>query len=187
MKKSRMTALMVAIVLAISTVVGCGAKENQKEVIKKSITEELDSVKNLDEKFMEDCIEAAGASELEAMGIDPEEFVKTYLSDFDYTVGDITVEDEKATVNVTLKCKDFTAYAGELEKAATEMLTDMEEMGNLSKEEVKKKMAAIILDSMSGLEVKETEPIAVEYELVDGKWVVSSDSEQKITNSLFSM
>ena len=63
----------------------------------------------------------------------------------------------------------------------------MEEMGNLSKEEVKKKMAAIILDSMSGLEVKETEPIAVEYELVDGKWVVSSDSEQKITNALFSM
>lgn len=187
MKKSRITALMAAVVLVISTVVGCGAKENQEEAIRKSITEELDSVKNLDEKFMEDCIEAAGASELEAMGIDPEEFVKTYLSDFDYTVGDVTVEDEKATVSVTLKCKDFTAYAEELEKAATEMLTDMEEMGNLSKEEVKKKTAAIILGSMSELEVKETEPITVEYELVDDKWVVSSDSEQEIANALFSM
>ncbi|MDE6957809.1 MAG: hypothetical protein K2O96_06900 [Lachnospiraceae bacterium] len=186
-KRVRIAALIMVFVLSANVAAGCSAKENHEDIIKKSIIEELDSVKNMDEKFLNECVEAAGADELEAFGVEPKEFVKVYLEDFDYMLGDIIVEGEKATVKVTLKCKDFIAYGKELEKAVAEMFSDSgkEKLAGMSEEDLREKLSTLILDSMANLETKETEPIQVDYELIDDKWVSTLESEQRITNVLF--
>lgn len=185
--KKRMRFAALLLVLSVNAAVGCGTKEKHEEIIKKSIIEELDSVKNMDEKFLDECVEAAGADELEAFGVEPEEFVKACLADFDYTLGDITVEGEKASASVTLKCKDFEAFEKELEKAAEEMLMASagEELMEMSEEEMREKLSALILDAMSNMEAKETEAIPVDYELVGDKWTPTPESEQRITDALF--
>ena len=102
--KGALLALAVALAATMLTgLVACGG-ESAEDVIRKGVTEELESIKNLDQAALDEIMAGAGAANagLEEYGIDMEEFCRTWLDGFDYSVDNVTVDGENATATATI-------------------------------------------------------------------------------------
>lgn len=183
-RKLRLASILTVIMLAAGMLAGCGG--NDEEVIKKGITDELESIKNLDEEVLDELQVDSLTSQMEPMGIDGKEFMKEYLSGFDYEIGEVKVDGKKATASVTLKCRSFKDYNAALGKASEELTKDVEALAELSEDELNKKIGGIIMDTVSEAEVKETDPIEISYELTDNTWTPAADTEQNISKAMLS-
>lgn len=186
-KVSRIIAVGLSFILTAGIVTGCGEKVSDEELIREAITEELDSIKNLEDETLEEMGVEDLAEQLEPMGVDGEEFMKTYLDGFDYTVGDIKVDGEKATASITLKIKSFNSINTEMQNVSADMLGDADELAEMSEDELMVKMGEVIMGIIEKTELKETEPIEISYELKDKVWTATTESEQNITNAMLSI
>lgn len=184
-KQVRVISILLLMLLTISTIVGCSSKEKDEELIRTALTEELDSIKNLDEDFMKELEQGVGIEELGEMGIDASEFMGEYLKGFDYTIEDVTVEDKTAVANIVLKCKSYKEYQKRLEEVSESMFADTEALAQMTEEELQAKIGEILLTAISEVEVKETETISIDYELVDDTWTATDEAETKIASALF--
>lgn len=183
-KQVRAISILLLMLLTIITIVGCSSKEKDEELIRTALTEELDSIKNQDEDFMKELEQSADIKELGEMGIDANEFMSEYLKGFDYSIEDVTVEDKTAVANVVLKCRSFQEYQTRLEEATNNMIADAEALAEMTEEELQAKIGEILITTISEVEVKETETISVDYELVGDTWTATEESEEKIANAL---
>ena len=113
--------------------------------------------------------------------------MKTYLDGFDYTVGDIKVDGEKATASITLKIKSFNSINTEMQNVSADMLGSADELAEMSEDELMVKMGEVIMGIIEKTELKETEPIEISYELKDKVWTATTESEQNITNAMLSI
>lgn len=186
-KVSRIIAVGLSLILTAGIVTGCGEKVSDEELIREAITEELDSIKNLEDETLEEMGVEDLAEQLEPMGVDGEEFMKTYLDGFDYTVGDIKVDGEKATASITLKIKSFNSINTEMQNVSADMLGSADELAEMSEDELMVKMGEVIMGIIEKTELKETEPIEISYELKDKVWTATTESEQNITNAMLSI
>lgn len=186
-KVSRIIAMGLSLILMAGIVTGCGEKVSDEELIREAITEELDSIKNLEDETLEEMGVEDLAEQLEPMGVDGEEFMKTYLDGFDYTVGDIKVDGEKATASITLKIKSFNSINTEMQNVSADMLGSADELAEMSEDELMVKMGEVIMGIIEKTELKETEPIEISYELKDKVWTATTESEQNITNAMLSI
>lgn len=184
-KKFRHSVLVLVAALAVSSVVGCTSKEKDEETIRTAITDELDSIKNQDEDLMQEYEQSLGDAGLEDIGVDVGQFLSVYLNGFDYRIEEINVEEEKASASVVLKCKRFSEYGGQFEEAAQSLLEDTEALSQLSEEELRTKVGELAMEALSELELKETDPITVEYELVDNVWTPTEESQDAVANAMF--
>lgn len=182
----RILAAVMLVALSVGLLVGCGEKVSDEEVIKEGITEELESIKSLDDEVLDELSVESMAAELEPLGIDGKEFMKAYLEGFDYTIGDINVEDDTATVEITLKCKSFNDYNTALQNAANELTGDVEALASMSEDELNKKLGEVIMQTIGEIEVKETDPITLTYKLDDNTWTPEEDAETLISNAMLS-
>lgn len=111
---------VVALVLAAG-LVACGGKSNE-EVIREGVTQEFESIKNLDDATLDEILGGfTESADLSEYGIDNAEFCKSWLSGFDYTVDDVVVDGDNATVTVSVTIKS-------LEEALTNWQSKMEEL-----------------------------------------------------------
>lgn len=67
------------LVFTLGVMAGCNSGPSDEEVIRKSLTEELDQIKNMDDAFMTEMATDMDVDELATYGIDGVEFMKTYL------------------------------------------------------------------------------------------------------------
>ncbi|MCL1797505.1 MAG: hypothetical protein FWG24_04255 [Eggerthellaceae bacterium] len=108
-KAARRIALVgvLAIAMALSmALTSCSSLA--EEVIRQAITEEFDSIKNFEGAAVDDMVtEFSKGSDLALMGIDDREFVQAWLAGFDYSIEDVTVEGDIATVKATLVRKSL--------------------------------------------------------------------------------
>lgn len=186
-KMLRIIAMGLSLILMAGIVTGCGEKVSDEELIREAIVEELDGIKNLEDETLEEMGVEDLAAQLEPMGIDGEEFMKTYLDGFDYTVGDIKVDGEKATASITLKIKSFNSINTEMQNVSADMLGDADELAEMSEDELMVKMGEVIMGIIEKTELKETDPIEISYELKDKVWTATTGSEQNITNAMLSI
>ena len=97
----RLVALVFAAVLALGmfAVAGCSSS-NDEQVIRDGITKELDIFKNPTQEALQpylDKMDSSQIQQLEALGVDIVEFLQHALGKFDYEIGDITIDGDKAT------------------------------------------------------------------------------------------
>ena len=102
----RLVALVFAAVLALGmfAVAGCSSN-NDEQVIRDGIAKELDVFKNPTQEALQpymDQLDSTQMQQLEAYGIDLVEFLQHALGKFDYEIGDITVDGDKATAALTV-------------------------------------------------------------------------------------
>ncbi|MDO4533307.1 MAG: hypothetical protein Q4C36_06250 [Coriobacteriia bacterium] len=102
----RLIALVFAAVLALGmfAVAGCSSN-NDEQVIRDGIAKELDVFKNPTKEALQpymDQLDSGQMAQLEAYGIDLVEFLQHALGKFDYEIGDITVDGDKATAALTV-------------------------------------------------------------------------------------
>ena len=86
---------------------GCSGGASDEEAIRASLASELDSIKNIDDAFVNEFSESIDMSQLSVYGIDGVEFMKSYLSGFDYAIDSINVDGDSATAQITLTCKSY--------------------------------------------------------------------------------
>lgn len=115
--KFAVIAAIVGILLAIG-LVGCGdsGDAESKAAIADGVTDGLEQLKSGSGEAVDlakETLNSYVGSQLEDMGISDDELVSTYLHDFDYEVGDVTMTGSSATVHVTLTCRSVADIAKE--------------------------------------------------------------------------
>jgi len=191
MKFSKMLAVCaMSVALAFSAAVVTGCAQSDEDVIRDGVKAELDSIKNLDDEFLNMLAADTGSDEFAAYGIDTTEFMKSYLDGFDYKIDSITVNGESADVVVTLTCKSFSNYMQQVDADANayaqELVSDPDKVEGMTEEEINAAIGQIIIDALAKVEVAQTSPITVTYEKVDGNWQGAANTEDIVANALLS-
>lgn len=115
--KFAVVAAIVGILLAIG-LVGCGdsGDAESKAAIADGVTDGLEQLKSGSGEAVDlakETLDSYVGGQLEDMGISDDELISTYLQDFDYEVGDVTMTGSSATVHVTLTCRSVADIAKE--------------------------------------------------------------------------
>lgn len=180
------SALVAALVLCLclAPLSGCSNQQDDAEIIRQSLTTELDSIKNLDDAFVNEFSESINMSQLSMYGIDGVEFMRSYLTGFDYTIDSINVDGDTATANITLTCKSYTGYQQALKDAVDKITENPDELAGLSNDDINKKIGEIVTGSLDGVELKATEPITITYTKVNDTWEPASSTSGDISAAL---
>ena len=95
-------AALLALSIGMVGLAGCSSGTSDEDAIRASLSSELDSIKNIDDAFVNEFSESIDMSQLSVYGIDGVEFMKSYLSGFDYTIDSINVDgDDRAAPQPT--------------------------------------------------------------------------------------
>ncbi len=165
---------MLALTAALSATMlvgltACGG-ESAEDVIRKGVTEELESIKNLDQAALDEIMAGAGAADagLDEYGIDMEEFCRTWLEGFDYSVDNVTVDGENATATVTITCKSLMEGMTIFMDKVTALTEDTEAMSK-PMEELNLQMGTMLMESL-GEAPLETNTVDLPYALNGNTW-----------------
>ena len=125
-------ATLLALSIGMVGLASCSSGTRDEDAIRASLSSELDSIKNIDDAFVNEFSESIDMSQLSVYGIDGVEFMKSYLSGFDYTIDSINVDGDSATAQITLTCKSYTGYLQALQTAVDEVTADPDALAALS-------------------------------------------------------
>lgn len=179
-KKAAALVAAAAMVFSLAALAACGP-DNEK-LIRDGVTAELEGVKALDDTTMSQLTDSSGVAQMEEYGISPEDFLRSYLNGFDYSLGEVVVNGDKATVQVTLTCKDFADYQTKLEEAAAALAGDE----SITMDNVNEKIGGIVMSTLDEVPATQIDPITLEYELVDNTWTPTDASMQAVATAMFS-
>lgn len=119
MRKDKFAVIVaiVGIIFAIG-LVGCGdsGDAESKAAIADGVADGLEQLKSGSGEAVDlakETLNSYVGSQLEDMGISDDELISTYLQDFDYEIGDVTMTGSSATVHVTLTCRSVVDIAKE--------------------------------------------------------------------------
>ncbi|MEG0375102.1 MAG: hypothetical protein RR547_12510 [Raoultibacter sp.] len=168
--KGALFALAIAVAaLLLTGLTACGG-EAPEDIIRKGVTEELESIKNLDQAALDEIVAGAASSgtDFEEYGISMDDFARTWLSGFDYTVDSVTVNGEDATATVTVTCKSLMEGVNIWLEKATEAASDPA-IASLPTDELNKKIGSLLLESI-GAAPTETNTVDLPYVLNGNTW-----------------
>lgn len=184
LKKSRLAAVLaVTFALAVGACVLSGCGQSDEEVIRESLTEELDGIKNMDSEVVAELESGIASSGIEEIGIDVGEFTKAYLQGFDYTINSVTVDGDSAVANITLTCKSQDEFQDSFATAAGE-LAESGELDGMTEEEAFARLGEVAVECLNNVEASAGEPFDVTYELVDNTWTPTSDAELAVASAM---
>ncbi len=177
MKQKKLLALLVCAAMACALLVcgiGCGGPNNE-QVIRDGISQELDSIKNKDEKVLEQIQANGKKAGLEKIGISSTDFANSALDGFDYSIGDITVDGNNATAQVTITSKSYSDLTSKLANLEND-LRAQEDFDSLTADQVTQRSGQLMMDYMDNLATV-TETVPVEYRLQGNQWVAVKGSK----------
>lgn len=182
MKKLAMILLASALLaLSIGALSSCG--KSADAIIKDDMTRQLDGVKKMDGDFANSLVSAFSTESFEVYGIDPATFVQSYFKGFDYSIGEISVDGDTATVQVTLTCKSYSGIKAAIGEATAE-LNGSAEFANLPHDEQYERIGQIVMDAVDGATPAEAKPVSVKYAKKDGSWLPTDNTAQTIAKAL---
>lgn len=184
MKRGTIRALVasLAVVVAVScgVVLGGCSSANPEQAIRDDLTATLDEVKNVDDATIEELMGSVDTSQLESYGIDGTEFARSLLDGFDYSIGDITVDGDTATAQVSITCKSAMDLYDELENMMTELSEDPDILSLLSDEGAfNARLGELLMEAMDSLEPS-TKDLELTYTNADGTWTMDSSSAAEL-------
>jgi len=156
------------------------APDDPTELVKAELTKGFDQVKdqltNIDNETLNAMFDADALAQFEAMGLDGAEFVKGLLDGFDYEIGEITINGDKAEAAVTLKMKDLKEWMSNVEESAIQLAM---ENPNISEAELMAQMGPLMIDALGKVEGMADIPITVTATESNGTWTVDGDALSK--------
>jgi hypothetical protein len=156
-----------------------GCAENEEQKIETLLVQDLDSYKEQKSEALDNLVTLLDAQEFETYGIDPYAFVSDYLEGFDYSIDSIEVEEDHASVQVTLTNKSMADYNEKLEAASANL--NQEES---SQEEINEQIGQMVLESMSDAEVVEKEPVTLAYTKTEDGWQADEQNSEILAAAL---
>lgn len=164
------------------------APDDPTELVKAELTKGFDQVKdqltNIDNETLNAMFDADALAQFEAMGLDGAEFVKGLLDGFDYEIGEITINGDKAEAAVTLKMKDLKEWMSNVEESAIQLAM---ENPNISEAELMSQMGPLMMDALGKVEGMADIPITVTATESNGTWTVDGDAlSQEVSQAMMS-
>ena len=119
--------ITAVLALSVGLVLGACSGPSPEEAIREDLTANLDRVKELDDATVEELVGSMGTLGLETYGIEASDVVRSLLDGFDYTIDDITVDDEgtSAVASVSVTCKSASDFTERINQAATDLATEL--------------------------------------------------------------
>jgi len=144
--------IVMAVVLALTSALSLAffacSSNSDEQVIRDGITSELESIKQLDDDAMDQILgSAASSADFAQFGITDEEFVRSWLTGFDYSVDDVTVNGNNATVDVTITCKPMSGIMVTFQNDITDFASS-DEAATMTQDELNNQTGTILLDSV---------------------------------------
>ena len=154
-------AALLALSIGMVGLAGCSGGTSDEDAIRASLSSELDSIKNIDDAFVNEFSESIDMSQLSVYGI-----------------------GDSATAQITLTCTSYTGYLQALQTAVDEVTADPDALAALSNDEINQKIGEIVIGSLDGVELAATQPITITYTKVDGTWEPASSTSGDIAAAL---
>ena len=162
---------------------GACSGPSPEEVIREDLTANLDRVKELDDATVEELVGSMGSLGLETYGIEASDVVRSLLDGFDYTIDDITVDDEgtSAVASVSVTCKSASDFTERINQAATDLATElMNDPSGLElisdEEALNARIGEVVMETLDEVELQQTS-IEIDYSKTDDGWTASDASE----------
>lgn len=128
-------------------------------------------------------LESGSSSELDQLGITADEFADAYLDGYAYEVGDVTVDGDTASVEVSVTIKSYAdimaAFQDEFDAWAASVDTT-----TMTEDEAYRQEGAMMLDVIAAAEPKTTEATLTFTQDSSGVWWMDSSSEHAIEGML---
>lgn len=195
MKKMKKAALAVltsmALVLSLGAVAGCSSPADDEKVIRETLTEELEQLKNADEEAVEalvsaieDGVSASDLAQLESMGLTSQSIVDSMLEGFDYTINDITVDGNDATAAVTLTTKNFDQFTTDVAEVVSGMLENPSQYASMSEDEIMSLVGEKVQEALTNLPLT-TNDVALTYEKINNVWEPTDQAVEDLSSVFF--
>lgn len=175
--------ITAVLALSVGLVLGACSGPSPEEAIREDLTANLDRVKELDDATVEELVGSMGTLGLETYGIEASDVVRSLLDGFDYTIDDITVDDEgtSAVASVSVTCKSASDFTERINQAATdlatELMNDPSGLELLSDEEaLNARIGEVVMETLDEVELQQTS-IEIDYSKTDDGWTASDASE----------
>lgn len=175
--------ITAVLALSVGLVLGACSGPSPEEAIREDLTANLDRVKELDDATVEELVGSMGTLGLETYGIEASDVVRSLLDGFDYTIDDITVDDEgtNAVASVSVTCKSASDFTERINQAATdlatELMNDPSGLELLSDEEaLNARIGEVVMETLDEVELQQTS-IEIDYSKTDDGWTASDASE----------
>lgn len=177
LKTKKLWIALIALVAALAmsfTLVGCGG-ESDEELITKAIDEEMGIIVEPDDETIQmlaDEATSGAGSTFETMGIDSAELVKSWIDGFGYTIGEITVDGDKATAEMNITSKQLGPIMMDWQASFQE---DAISQGFTSMDEIYAYAGQTIMEEINGASPIET-AVTVELTKDGNNWVFDQSS-----------
>jgi hypothetical protein len=194
-RKSFTSAMLGAFACILVLFVACGlvacGGQSDEQAIRSGICAELDNFKNPTKESLSKIIDEndSSVSEIKSYGIDPYEFIAHCFKSFDYKIGDVKVNGNEATANVSVTNIDIKkAFEQASERAQT--ADGSAKMGEVLLAEgqngVVKQLFAWFYEAADA----ETSTVTTDVSLKvnkggDGKWQVDQNSLNDLVNAAY--
>lgn len=184
MKKILLVPIMMLAALCLVVLPGCGGP-SVEDLIRQDLTEQLDEIKEGGDDFLDEIVEASG-EDFQTLGIDAKEFAKAYLDGFDYSIGDISVDDKTATATVDITIKSLQDIMNNFQTQFADQLGSLD----LSAQEDEQGLYTMAGEVLMQV-VQEAQPRTVTCNLPyscddEGVWSEDDAAETELMNALFS-
>lgn len=180
MRKKFAPAAVAAALLALAiALAGCSSGPSDEDVIRQGVSEELAAIKAVDDEFISSVEEDAG-EDLKTLGIDARDFMSAYLDGFDYSVGDVKVDGDSATVHLSITCRSM----GEATEALTGALADAKDLTDT--DALYELAGKTLLESLSATQPKTVECDVQCQKDSDGNWSYADGVSEQMTELFLS-
>ena len=164
-----MAAALLALAIALA---GCSSGPSDEEVNRQGVSEELAAIKAGDDELISSVEE------------DARDFMSAYLDGFDYSVGDVKVDGDSATVHLSITCRSMGeateafmgAYGDALANAKD--LTDTDALYELA--------GKTLLESLSATQPKTVECDVQCQKDSDGNWSYADGVSEQMSELFLS-
>lgn len=174
--------LMAVATLALATLSACGGK-SAETTIRESVTSELESIKKLDQDALDQIVGGANSvSDLSEYGISTEEFFRTWLEGFDYSVDKVTVNGDKATATVTIKVKSLTSAMDSISNNISSIIASNPAMLTMTQEQIYKEIGNLLMKAVGEAPITST-TVDLPYELKNNTWQPASGFDAAIAKA----
>ena len=182
MKKRLFLVPFMAVALVFSLfIAGCGGPD-PAQLIREDLEAALGDLDTVNEELATGLEQAAG-EDLGTLGISAEEFSDAYLDGFGYEIGDITVDGDTATAEVTVTVKSFNDIMTTFQTDFTEWVYSTDLSTFTSEDDFYKEAGRILLETVQNAEATES-TLTVDYTKDGDDWTMDPVSKSEI-NALF--
>ena len=187
--KIAVIALLTAGVLGTGVaLVGCASAPDPEQAVRASLESELGVFQNPSQEQIDELVaDLAGTDEFTTYGIDVDEYIKTMLDGFAYSVDSVEVgEDGKTAVgNVTITCKSTVSATAKAEALAEEwVVANAASLATMTEDELNLEIGKLLMRA-----VAESEPVtsscSLDYELIDGTWTPADTAESQLMKAFY--